>query len=227
MGVKTAEVLITEGVRLAGREYDATDTRPLSDLIDWLTSVVLGWPWPETVGYGTFTLPAGARNLALGLNSPVNAAGQYVMRVNFPLEVMYGPDILPDKIYQEAANASYDVLDVPVGIPTKASYVRNVLRYGNIAIAFNAKPKTDIRIRVPYQFDPSVGTLIGSTPWYPNDVTLKTAIAYYTARHHDGVAAENTLKLEDELSIMVKNDKLKYGVIDSFVMKMNRSPRFR
>ena len=66
MGVKTAEDLIKEGVRLAGREYDDTDTRPLTDLINWLSSVALGWPWPETKSNSTFTLITGSRLLLLG-----------------------------------------------------------------------------------------------------------------------------------------------------------------
>lgn len=227
MGVKTAEELITEGVRLAGREYDAADARPLSDLIEWLSSVALGWPWAECSASLTLTLAAGVRTALLGGTAPVNATAQRITRIEFPLEVMYGPDILPDKIYQEAYNKSYDEYDVGVGIPTKASYQRNILHTGNTVIVFNKKPSTDIRVHVPYQFDPSPDLDIDGTPWYPNDLTIKESIAYYTAKHHDGVAAEKTLKLEDSLSIMVKNDKLKFGVIDSFVLKMNRSPRFR
>lgn len=227
MGVKTAEVLIQEGVRLAGREYDATDTRPLSDLIDWLSSVALGWPWPETKSSITLTLAAGARIALLGGTAPVNATGVRITRVEFPLEIMYGPDVMPDKIQQEAYSASYADYDVPEGNPDKASYQRNVLHYGSTLLVFNKKPKTDIRIHVPYQFDPSIGLLVANTPWYPNDDTIKTAVAYYTAKHHDGVTADKTLKLEDMLSIMVKNDKLKFGVFDSFTMKMNRNPRGR
>ena len=227
MGVKTAEELITEGVRLAGREYDSTDTRPLSDLINWLSSVALGWPWPECSSSITLTLLAGARTALLGGTAPTYAIGKRITRIEFPLEIMHGPDILPDKIYQEAYSASYDVFDVPVGNPNKASYLRSLKITDKTTLVFNKKPKTDIRIHVPYQFDPSVGLLVGSIPWYPNDLTLKQAVAYYTAKHHDGVAAEKTLKLEDDLSIMIRNDKLKFGVIDSFVMKMNRNPRDR
>ena len=227
MGVKTAEELITEGVRLAGREYDATDTRPLSDLIDWLSSVALGWPWPECKASVTVTLAAGARAVTLGGSSLVYAPGSRITRIEFPLEIVYGPDTLPDEIKQEAYNASYDAFDVGVGNPSKASYQRNVLHYGNTIIVFNKTPSTALRIHVPYQFDPSIGMELANTPWYPNDLTLKTAVAYYTARHHDGVTADKTLKLEDDLSIMVKNDKLKFGVIDTFVMKMNRNPAGR
>lgn len=227
MGVKTVEALITEGVRLAGREYDSTDTRPLSDLIDWLSSVALGWPWPECKAYVLITLAAGARTALLGGTTPTYAVGQRVTRVEFPLEIMYGPDILPDKIYQEAYNAAYDVYDVGEGNPNKASYQRNYLATGNTLLVFNRKPKTDIRIHVPYQFDPSVGMVVADIPWYPNDLTIKTAVAYYTAKYHDGVDAAKTLKLEDDLSIMVKNDKLKFGIVDSFTMKLDRKPRYR
>lgn len=226
MGVKTVAELITEGVRLAGREYDADDTRPLTDLIEWLSSVALGWPWPETKTSITATLASGERTILMGGVAPVNTTGERILRVYFPLEIMYGPDIYPDKIYQEAYSDSYDAYDVPDGNPTKASYQRNVEGAGNTLIVFNKKPRSDIRIHIPYQFDPSVDLDLEGTPWYPNDLTIKESIAYYTAKHHDGVAAEKTLKLEENLSVMVRNDKVKFGIIDSTVLKINRRPRF-
>lgn len=225
MGVKTAEEIITEGVRLAGREYDADDTRPLTDLIEWLSSVALGWPWPETMASVTVTLAAGARALAMGGNSLVYLSGYRIIRVNFPLEIMYGPDMYPDKIYQEAFNKAYDNYDVGEGNPTKASYQRNVLHPGNTLLVFNKKPISDIRIHVPYQFDPSPDITIESIPWYPNDLTIKESVAYYTARHHDGPDAKKTKDFEDSLALMVRNDKVKFGVIDSFSLKVNRNPR--
>ncbi len=231
MGVKTAEVLIREGLSLAGREYDAADTRPFSDLKDWLSSLALGWPWPHCSLSGTFVLAAGVKAIVLG-GSSTNITGTRVTRVEFPLEIMYGPDILPDKIYQQAFNRDYDIFDTPVGLPDRASYSHDFFHTdGNVIIVFNKKPKTAIRIHIPYQFDPAAQYAIGDIatliPWYPNDDTIKTSIAYYAAKHHDGVTSDKTLKFEDTLSIQVKNDKLKFGIIDSFVLKMNRSPRFR
>lgn len=223
MGLKSAEELITEGVRLAGREYDSADTRPLSDLIMWLSSMALGWPWPETMSSGTFDLAAGARVLVLG-GTATNATGQRIIRVNFPLKIMYGPDILPDKIQQEAFSANYDAYDVGEGNPSKASWQRGFFHPSIAMIVFNKKPTATIRIHVPFQFDPSVDLGLENTPWYPNDLTLVQSIAYYTARYHDGVAAEKTLKLEDDLAVMIRNDKIKFGVIDSFTLKMNRKP---
>lgn len=227
MGVKTAEELITEGVRLAGREYDATDTRPLSDLIEWLSSVALGWPWPETIANFGATLAAGAYDLSIGGGGTI-AAAYRVLRINFPIKIEYGSNILSDNVYQEGWIENRESAYIPDGLPDKASYTRNFGGVsGKAVIAFNKKPTTDIRLLINVQYDPAVDYTLASTPWYPNDLTIKESIAYYTAKHHDGVAAEKTLKLEDSLSIMVKNDKLKFGVIDSFVMKMNRNPRGR
>lgn len=227
MGVKTVEVLIQEGVRLAGREYDATDTRPLSDFKDWLESVALGWPWDETINTENVILAAGSNAVVLGV---VYAAGLKVHRVLFPMWVVYGEGTLPDKITQEPYNdAVMDAQYYPVGIPTKASYKRVISGAGvnRVGLLFNRRAKTDLTIQVKYQYNPAEGYDITSVPWYPNDITLKTAIAFHTARHHDGVASDKALKLEDDLSIMIKNDKLKFGVFDSFTMKMDRNPRNR
>jgi hypothetical protein len=226
MGVKTAAEIIKEGVELAGVAYDSTDNNPFSWLMQWLESVALGWPWPECMTSATYNLAAGQRGFTIGATS-TNGTGLIVTRVNFPLEIMHGPDMLADKIYQEAFNAAYDTVDVPDNNPTRASYQRNYFKPGMVFIIFNAKPKTDIRIHVPYQIDPAYGLLIDNTPWYPNDETMICAVAYKAAIYADGVDAQTTAAFADKLSTMVRNDKLKFGVIDSFVMKMNRNPRSR
>lgn len=227
MGVKTAEELIKEGVRLAGIEYNADDTRPLSDLKDWLSSVALGWPWPETIFNFGPTLYAGTNYFLLGYGATVGATSR-ILRVSFPLKIVYGEDRLPDKINQEAFSNNMSAANVPVGLPDKASYTRNWTGvYGKVLIAFNKKPATDLQLDISTQIDLAVDYTIASIPWYPNDSTIKQSIAYFTSKYHDGPASEKTLKFEDDLAIMVRNDKLKFGVIDSFVMKMNRNPRDR
>ena len=224
MGVKTIEELIKEGVRLAGREPDVADTRPLNDLKDWLRSVALGWPWDEITNIRQATLLAGTYLLNIGGSGGTLDPGRNVFRIVFPILLSHGPNYLPDKITQQAVinTQLFPAADIPTGVPTKAGYSRFE---NGLLLMFDKKANQDYQLQINYQWDPATGYTIADIPWYPNDLTIKQSIAYFTARHHDGVDAPKTLKLEDELSIMLRNDKLKFGVTDSFTMKMNRKPK--
>ncbi len=222
MGVKTCEQLIRKGLYLAGVTYKATDTRPLDDLKSWLRSVAISWPWPEVEGIERATVPAGEYVIEMGIDGDF-AESRYIQRVTFPMLIMYDEQCLPDKILQKAVNKmSVGNEYVPEGVPDRAGYLPD--GSGAVQILLNRKPKIDTVIQIAYQYDPAVGYTIEDIPWYMNDDTMEYAVAFKAAEVKDGPTAENTLKLEEALSTKVRNDKIKFGVIESATLKMNRRP---
>jgi hypothetical protein len=227
MGVKTAAEIIKEGVELAGVAYDATDNNPLSWLKQWLESVALGWPWPEVSGGVVIELLAGEYTQELGMGSLFRNT-LHIHRLLFPIQAVYPGDFLPDPIYQEGfIEARIDINSIPIGVPDRASYLRSTNTPGQVTLYFNRRAKKDLNIEVKYQYNPAVNYTTADIPWYQNDETMIHAVAYKAAKYADGPDASTTAAFANDLSTMVRNDKLKFGVVDSFVMKMNRNPRSR
>lgn len=223
MGVLTCEEIIKQGVRLAGVTYDATDTKQLAWLKQWLRSVALSWPWPEVKVITTVTLPANQYTLDVGGGAAILTT-TYIQRLDFPVYINYGETYLPAQIEQQA------IMDInvtpPKGVPDKVSYSISSVNPGRITLIFNRKPIAALVLQVAFQVDPAVGYVLANMPWYLNDNTLIQAIAYKQSEDSNGVTAEDTLKLRDDLAMMLRDDKLKFGIIDQLTTKVNRRPSF-
>lgn len=217
MGLRTAAEIIKEGVEKAGVTYNAADARPLTWLKLWLDSVALGWQWPEVTGIAFITLAAGEWNMELGLGS-INVTSRPIFRLLFPLKIDYGPDIMQRDIDQEP----YMNLrpSPPEGVPTKAGYTR--ISNGTIQIAFNRRPLVPTNIQITYNYLPQFDDGLNSIPWYPNDETTIEAIAFKTAEYHDGKDATTTKAFAEHLSSMLRNDKIKFGNVENFTVKLER-----
>mgnify|MGYP001578779928 FL=1 len=227
MGVLTAEEIIREGVQLAGVTYDPTDERPFKWLKDWLRSVTLGWPWIECEGQLLVPLLGATRVITLG-GTASYATGRYIHRVLFPLLLDYGSGFEPGKVHQQAIGDMNVALTarVPTGTPDKAGYVRDYGVPGRVSILFNKLAKTNYDIQVKYQWDPAAEYVFASiditVPWYPNDNTMKQAVAHKAAYYNDGPDAATTGTIGSDLATMLRDDKLKFGVIDQFTTHVNR-----
>lgn len=221
MAVNTIEELIKQGVYLAGVTYNADDTKQLKWMKEWLRSVALGWPWPETISNVPIVLAQGSSGVVLG-GVAANLTGMYIHRLMFPIFILYGEDIEPRPITQQAYIANIPLDNLTEGTPDKASYTRDYSDSGNILVTFNRKAKTAFNLQLTIQFDPAVDYTIADVPWYPNDETIKYAIAWKASEAANGPAAETTLKLEDSLAQKFRNDKVKFGNIENFTMELNR-----
>lgn len=228
MGVLTAEEIIREGVQLAGVTYDATDTRPFGWLKDWLRSVSYGWPWPDITGVVEVPLLAGTAGAAFGGSATI-LNGANIIRITFPLRLYFGSGFLEREITQQAyTSQDINILHLREGVPDKASYIRNFFNgVGTVAIFFNRKTKADYTVQVPYQFDPAAAYVILNVatiiPWYQNDNTMKQAIAHKAAYYNDGPDAKTTGSIGSDLATMLRDDKLKFGVIGPFDTSVNRN----
>lgn len=220
MGVLTIAEIIEQGTELAGVTYDDTDTKPLAWLKQWLRSVALGWPWAETSEVVNAQLAAYAHELTLGIGGTV-APTRHITRMTFPIKIVYGDDYLPRDINQgPIIDAIGSLGSVADGTPDKASYVRTTP--GAIKLSFNRKPTAAINLQISIQFDPSINYLTSDIPWYMNDDTMIHAIAHKTAEYHEGKDASVTRAFSEALSIMLRNDKLKFGNTEDFDLKLSR-----
>lgn len=221
MSILTCEEIIKQGVRLAGVTYKSTDTKQLAWLKQWLRSVALSWPWPEVSAATVATLNANQYTLLLGIGG-VAANAQHIQRVLFPISILYGESILPDNITQQAISSMIvAVAHVPPGKPDKAGYIP--AGNGSVDVVFNRKTKTALTLQINFQYDPAAAYIISSVPWYANDNTLIQVIAFKQSEDSNGVTADTTLKLRDDLAVMLRDDKLKFGIIDQPNTKLNRS----
>jgi len=220
MGVLTVADILKQGAELAGTTYDSTDAKLLNWLKQWLRSVALGWAWPETIGYCDATLAAGVNVLEAGTGKPVLTT-THITRIEFPIKINYGEGFLPGDILQDiGANLMLNNTSVPAGTPNKASYTR--LTPGTVKIVFNRKPSAAIALQIQYQYDPSSALITSDIPWYMNDDTMIHAVAHKVAEYHDGKAADSTRAFADSLSVMLRNDKLKFGNIEHFDLPLSR-----
>ena len=87
---------------------------------------------------------------------------------------------------------------------------------------FNAKPTAPLTLQISYQYDPAVTMVDTDIPWYPNDNTIIHAIAHEVSKYHNGNDDSTTRALADSLSVMFRNDKLKFGNIEDFDLKLSR-----
>lgn len=214
MGYLTVAEILKQGTELAQVAYDSNDPKPLTWLKQWLRSVSLGFPWPETEAVVNATLSAGEYLVELGRSASV-ANGKFIIRVNFPIQQLY-EDCAPNLIYQEAYNDSVilNPNNLSEGLPDKASYTRDWEEPGRVAIIFNKRAKEDYTLSIKFQWDPANALLITDYPWYPNDNTLIQALAWKTSYYHDGPDTKRTVVLADDLAGMLRDDKVKFGVIN-------------
>jgi hypothetical protein len=220
MGLLTCSEIIEQGMELAGVPYDANDAKQLKWLKQWLRSVVLGWPWNETIAVGPITLSAGEYYKFMGTNEAV-FNGLHIHRIMFPLKLDLGPDTLSRDIVQMPLvdTKLHDSANIPTGMPTKASYSK---ADGRIQLFFNTKAKQDYTIQVSCQFDPAFDYNGDNLPWYPNDDTLIHVIALKNAEYSEGKDASSTQAFMEDLSIMLRNDKVKFGNIDYTSLPLSR-----
>lgn len=220
MGVLTIAEIIEQGTELAGVTYDATDTKQLAWLKQWLRSVALGWPWAETSEVVNAQLAASARELTVGIGGTI-APTRHVTRMTFPIKIVYGDDYLPRDINQGPIIDAIGSLGVVAsGTPDKAAYTRTTP--GAIKISFNRAPAALLNLQISIQFDPSISYVTTDVPWYMNDDTMIQAIAFKTAEYHEGKDSDVTRAFSESLSVMLRNDKLKFGNIEDFDLKLSR-----
>jgi hypothetical protein len=134
--------------------------------------------------------------------------------------------VLPGEITQKSLGMSgVSPTMVPPGTPSKAAYER--AEPGTLVIVFNAAPVTALNLQINVQHDPAYSMMFANIltdqPWYPNDDTLIHAIAFKSAEYHDGKDAATTTGYMQALSTMIRNDKLKFGVIENFDMPLSRN----
>ena len=212
MGIQTRATIVSEGQLLAGRDDMATQANTW--LQRWLDSVAASWPWPQLHAEAVAVpLAAGTSPITVGGASPIT---QKVLRI---LDNVWLYDT--NRTFRQRVRIRH-WLGSPVdrigdttniGKPT-AIRVTPTTTFGQWTLYFEPYPDTSYLLTMPYIFLPDPLTLDTQIPWYPNDETMVQAVAFKVSEYHNGKDSPVTAAFQQQLAVMVSNDRVRYGSVN-------------
>ena len=220
MGVDTRADIILQGATLAGRTDAGVLTNAIAWLNDWLRSQYQAWPWPFLMQRRSgLVLPAGTQTILVGGgNSGITEQVKRVEDGFYLRTADYGhrskprlrawkdgpQDYDPDMTKVSTEKGPPEWVQVRAG-PSPANGVWELLFY----------PVTDKQyvLNFDYQFMPAPLASGASVPLYPNDRTMKHAVAMMTLLFSNGADDATYKSMSDTVGGMAIDDRVKSGHI--------------
>lgn len=234
MGVLTVDQIVSEGQLLAGRDDNAEASRGW--LGRWLNAVAASWPWPQLqVESYNFVLPAGTQHMAFG-NNPLgsseggneNGPSYKVLKILDNCWIFNVARTARQRLrirqhLSEPVDRFQNPSNLRVGMPSSMRILPANLgdddKMGQWLLAFDVSPDQDYGLIIPHMKLPAAINT-DSYPWYPNDETMVTLVAYKNLQFYDGEDSAATQAMKQQLAGLIAADRTRYGSVpgmnDSF-----------
>lgn len=207
MGIKTRAEIVAEGMSTAGR--DDLTTQANGWLQNWLNSVAASWDWAILRRESTVSLSSQQKDIGNGQGG----ISDRILRVVNEIWWYTTDQTSQGRVNVRDQNASpLDTIQptTTIGSPASVRILKPSL--GVARLNFEPTPDKTYNLFVPYQI---LGTQLSSDtdiPWYENDETMIQAVAFKTHEYADGKDAPTTQAAQQQLSMLLNNDKYRYGI---------------